>query len=344
MSVVVTGASGFLGGRLVEMLVARGEQVTIVARPGSRIDHLAKLLDTQAAGGRAPVRLVRAELAFDLSQRDIDPGLRTAMVGARHVYHCAGCSTDWASPRTYAEGNVRATQAVLAAASESTGLERVVHVSTTDVYGYPRVPGDETEPLADVGLGYNHTKILGEQAAWRASDAGLPVTIVRPASIYGPRGTAFVTDIAGLLRERTMAVVDGGRAPGGFVYVDDVAEAMIAAAQSPQTLGQAYNLSSVQGESWKRYCSLLATALGLRAPWINLPFQVAMGVAGLMEAPHRYFRLKGRPLLTKHAVYLLGRDQEFASRKAAEHFGYAPAVSLEEGVERSAAWLQSQHG
>ena len=341
MSVVVTGASGFLGGRLVQVLVARGEQVTIVARPGSRVDHLATLLQSQAAGGIAPVRLIRAELAFDLAQRDLDPGLRAAMVGARYVYHCAGCSTDWATPRSYAEGNVRATQAVLAAASESSVLDRVGHVSTTDVYGYPLSPGDETQPLVDTGLGYNHSKILGEQAAWRASDAGLPVTIVRPASIYGPRGTAFVTDIAGLLRERTMALVDGGRVPGGFVYVDDVVEAMIAAAGSSRTAGQAYNLSSTRGESWKRYCVSLAAALGLRAPWINLPFQAAMGVAPLMEAPYSFFRLRGRPLLTRHAVYLLGRDQEFSSVKAAQHFGYAPAVSLEDGVARSVAWLQS---
>jgi nucleoside-diphosphate-sugar epimerase len=338
MAVLVTGASGFLGGRLVEMLVERGEQVVVLVRPSSDVSHLAGLLAGNA------VRLVRAELAFDFEARDVGPGLRDALQGVTLVYHCAGCSTDWASARTYQQGNVLATQALLAAASGSSSLERFVHVSTTDVYGYPEVPCAETEQPFHTGLGYNHSKILGEDAVWRASAAGLPVTVVRPATIYGPRGTAFVTDIAKLLRERTMAYVDGGGVPGGFVYVDDVAEAMIAAAHSPATLGEAYNLSSLRGESWKQYCSLLASALGLRAPWINLPFAVAMAVATVMEAPHRYLHIPGRPLLTRHAVYLLGRDQEFPSAKAQAAFGYAPQVSIEEGVHRSAAWLRGLRG
>ena len=64
-----------------------------------------------------------------------------------------------------------------------------------------------------------------------------------------------------------------------------------------------------------------------------------MGVAGMMEAPQRFLRAPGRPLLTKHAVYLLGRDQEFPSGKAREHFGWMPRIGLEEGFKRSAEWF-----
>ena len=334
MPVVVTGASGFLGGRLVEMLLARGEEVTAVARMSS----LLRSFETAPK----PLCVVRTELSPAAAMSRSDLVLREAVRGASCIYHCAGCSTDWASSEAYLAGNLLTTQAMLAAAGHSPGLQRFVHVSTTDVYGYPRVPRNEAAPLVDVGLGYNHSKILAEQAVWQAAAAGLPVTIVRPATIYGPHGTAFVTDIAKLLRERTMAYIDGGRAPGGFVFVDDVAEAMIAAAHTPAAVGEAYNLSSRRGETWKQYCTSLAAALGVRAPWINLPFPAAMGLAGLMEAPYRLLRTQGRPLLTRHAVYLLGRDQEFSSAKATEHFGYAPAVLLEEGVRRSAVWLGEQ--
>ncbi len=336
MAVLVSGASGFLGGRLVEMLVERGEQVTVVARMGSRVREFAP-----APGGPA-VQVLRTELSPAAAFSKSDQCLREAARSASYIYHCAGCSTDWASPATYHDGNVLATRAMLAAAAQAPELKRFVHVSTTDVYGYPRVPCPETGPLRDVQLGYNHTKILGEQAVWAAKAAGLPVTVLRPATIYGPHGTAFVTDIAKLLRERTMAYVGGGRVPGGFVYVDDVCAAMMAAAHTPAANGEAFNLSSLRGESWKQYCVLLAAALGLPAPWINLPFGVALGLAAAMEAPHRYLRVPGRPLLTRHAVYLLGRDQEFPSRNAQTVFGYAPRVSLEEGVARSAAWLEGQ--
>jgi nucleoside-diphosphate-sugar epimerase len=336
MTALVTGASGFLGGRLVELLAEQGEQVVVLARPTSGLGHLAALIDA----GR--VRVVRAELAFNFEARDVSPGLRDAVQGVDLIYHCAGCSTDWASARTYQQGNVLATQALLAAVAGSDTLRRFVHVSTTDVYGYPVIPCSETVQPVDVGLGYNQSKILGEQAVWRASEAGLPVTVLRPATIYGPRGTAFVTDIAKLLRERAMAYIDGGRVQGGFVYVDDVAEAMIAAAHSPATVGEAYNLSSLRGESWKQYCSLLAAALMLPPPWIDLPLALAMAVAGVMEAPHRYLRLPGRPLLTRHAVYLLGRNQEFPSAKAQAAFGYTPKVLLEYGLLRSVNWLRGQ--
>ncbi|HEY0786503.1 MAG TPA: NAD-dependent epimerase/dehydratase family protein [Acidobacteriaceae bacterium] len=336
MAVLVTGASGFLGGRLVELLAARGERVILVARQSSRLTHLDHL--TSDPSGQ--VVAVRVEIGSWAEA--VPESLRAVLPEVTHIYHCAGCSTDWAPPETYYAGNVVATQSLLGVATQAPRLERFVHVSTTDIYGYPVIPGDETQPAVDVGLGYNHTKILGEQAAWAAAAAGLPVTIVRPASIYGPRGTAFVTDIAKLLRERTMALVDGGRVPGGFVYVDDVAEAMMAAAESPATLGRAYNLSSLQGETWKQYCVGLALAMSVPAPWINLPFAVAMAVGTAMEAPHRYLRVPGRPLLTRHAVYLLGRDQEFPSSRAQAEFGYGPRVSLEQGIDRSAAWLRDQ--
>jgi nucleoside-diphosphate-sugar epimerase len=315
------------------MLAARGEQVLVVARASSRLSHL----DTLTSGEAPSVRVLRTELVPG------DPTLAGAVRGVRTIYHCAGCSTDWASPAAYRQGNVISTEAMLAAARSADQLQHFVHVSTTDVYGYPKLPCHEESRLYDTGLLYNKTKILGEQAVWRVIAEGLPVTIVRPASIYGPRGTAFVTDIARLLKERTMAYVDRGRAPGGFVYVDDVAEAMIAAAANPATVGEAYNLSSIHQESWRRYCSYLADALGLKKPWLDLPFSFAMGLAAAMEAPQRYLRMPGRPLLTRHAVYLLARNQEYPSLKARDAFGWQPAVSLEEGIARSVAWLREMH-
>jgi nucleoside-diphosphate-sugar epimerase len=220
-------------------------------------------------------------------------------------------------------------------------LQRFVHVSTTDVYGYPIIPCSETGEIRDVGLPYNRTKIQAEQAVWRASRQGLPVTIVRPATIYGPRGKAFVTDIADLLRSRQMAHIAGGRATGGFLYVDNTVSAMITAAQKANTEGQAYNLADGTAVTWNRYVTVLAEALGYRPPWIDLPYGFAMAIAGAMEAPYHWLKtLPGRPMLTRHAVLLLARDQEFPSDKARADFGFTSQISFEEGIARSAAWLK----
>ncbi|MBW4039671.1 MAG: NAD-dependent epimerase/dehydratase family protein [Acidobacteria bacterium] len=324
MRAVVTGASGFLGGRLTQMLAAQGAQVTILARATSDLRHLASF----------PVTVVRGDLSDSKS-------LISAAQNSTHIFHCAACSTDWAPRQTYIDANITGTQNVIAAALATPTLQRFIHVSTTDVYGYPEIPCSEDQPPVETALPYNQTKLRGERAVWQASfDHGLPVTILRPATIYGPRGKDFTLDMAALLRQRLMAYVDHGSATGGFTYVDNVAQAMISAATHPQTIGQAFNISDGTNASWKQYLTLFAQHLGTKPPWINLSFATAMSLAGLMETPHR-LGLPGKPLLTRHAVYLLGRNQEFPIAKARATFGFTPAIGLDEGLRRSVAWLRA---
>lgn len=317
MHALVTGASGFLGGRAVEMLLARGAQVTVLARTASRLESF------------PGAQVLRAELCTPI---DLPPA---AVAGVTHVFHCAGCSTDWAPPAAYRSANVEGVRAMLHLARACMpALQRFVHVSTTDVYGYPKTAGDETAPLLDAGMPYNQSKVAGETLAWEAYAAGLPLTVVRPASIYGPGGKAFVTDIVALLRQRLMLLVDRGRAAGGFVYVDDICEAMFTAADHTRACGQAYNLGNDDGVTWSEYTGALAQVLDLPQPWLQLPFSAANGLARALELPHR-LGLPGRPLLTRHAVHLLGRDQGYSIAKARKDLGWGPRTSLEEGVARS---------
>src|SRR4051794_11560236 len=122
MPVFVTGASGFLGGRLAQVLHARGEKVVILARRNADISHLLGL----------PIRIVRGDLS--------DPELlRSAVRDASRIYHCAACSTDWAKFETYRQANVVGTQNLLLAARDAKRLEPFVPISTCDVYGYPQI-------------------------------------------------------------------------------------------------------------------------------------------------------------------------------------------------------------
>jgi nucleoside-diphosphate-sugar epimerase len=318
--VLVTGASGFLGGRLAQILAGRGAEVRVLARASSDLGHLAGL----------PIDVVR---------EDVEAAVR----GVTHIYHCAGCATDWAPWRDYYEANVAAVTELLRAAAGVRGLRRFLHVSTTDVYGYPEVPCDESHPPVDAGLGYNRSKCQGEARVWEAArDAGLPVTVVRPATIYGPRGRAFVGDIATRIRQGLMAVIGGGRARGGFCYVDNAAEAILQAAEASETAGRAYNLADGTGVTWRRYVDAMADGLGCRRPWIDLPVAAAFALARVMEAPHRWLGLPVRPALTRHAVLLLARDQEYPAERARREFGFRPAVSFEEGMRRSVEWARGR--
>ena len=261
-------------------------------------------------------------------------------IGVKDIIDVCGLPTRMGTP--IYEANVAGTQNLLSAARDADNLQRFVHVSTCDVYGYPRVPCDESHPLTDIGLPYNSTKCQGEAAVWKArKDFGMPVAILRPATIYGPRGKAFVIDIADLLRQGWMAYIDSGKAPGGFSYVDNVVDAMIQASSSDGAEGHAFNIADGTGATWTDYLCLFAVALGRRPPWINLPFPIAMTVARAMEFPYTHFKFAGRPLLTRHAVYLLGFDQEFPTEKARRIFAFSPTIGLAEGVERSVAWLKA---
>jgi nucleoside-diphosphate-sugar epimerase len=308
------------------MLAERGEPVRILARGSSDLRHLSHL----------QIQIVRGDL-------DDAAALAEAMCRVRVVYHCAACSTDWAPLATYLTTNVVGTQNLVDAAARAGTVERFLHVSTTDVYGYPRVPCDESAPLRNVGLPYNRTKIQGEEAVWRAHrEQGLPVTVVRPATIYGPRGKDFVVEIASMLRQGMMLLIDGGRVRGGFTYVDNVAQAMMDAAASSKTVGRAYNISDGTGVTWRDYTCALADALGYRRPRFSLPFPIAMALGASMEAPFGLLKLAGRPLLTRHAVYLLARDQEYPTARAREDFGFAPQVPFADGIVRSAEWVRSR--
>jgi nucleoside-diphosphate-sugar epimerase len=324
MAALVTGASGFLGGRVAQMLHQLGEEVVILARASSDLRHLSS----------TPVRVVRG----DLSDR---AALQEAVQQVTIIFHCAACSTDWAPLQTYLEANVIGTQNLISAAQRAPGLHRFLHVSTTDIYGYPQIPCTEEHPFTDAGLPYNQTKGKAEAVVWKAhQESGLPITIVRPATIYGPRGKDVTEKIATMLRQRLMLSIDTGAAPGGFTYVDTVVQAMLDAAASPHAIGQAYNITGATGATWEQYATLFARQLGVKPPWIDLSFTAAMALARLFETVYRGLPLGGRPLLTRHAVYLLGRNQEFPIAKAKSSFGFSPNISLEEGIDRSVVWLK----
>jgi nucleoside-diphosphate-sugar epimerase len=325
MRALVTGASGFLGGRLAQALAQGGDAVRVLARRTSGLSHLAAVRP----------EVVRGDL-------DDPAALEEAVRGVDVVYHCAALSYDWGSWREFEAANVRGVENLARAASRSPSLERFVHVSSSDVYGYPERPCDENGPLVDTGLPYNRSKVMGERILWRYHAAGrLPLTVIRPVTIYGPRSKDIVLEVVKMLRAGGMALVDRGDAPAGLTFVDSAVAALVAAARTSKALGQAYNVRDGGDETWRDYVSALADGLGLRRPWLDLPGALASAAASALEGVHHLVRARSRPLLTRHSVLLLRRDQGFPIAKAAAHLGFAPAVGFAEGIDRTVRWVRS---
>ena len=223
---LVTGGSGFLGSHLVEALVARGEKVRVLIRPTSKIDHLKNL----------KVELIHGDLNNIQS-------LRKAIQNIDRVYHCAALAADWGTWETFRSTNVTGVHNLLEVALE-VGVSKFIHVSTTDVYGHPDYPADGTTPYRLRGWPYGDTKIEGEQLVWTYyHEHNLPITIVRPVNIYGPRSVTFVLDIVKLLKSGGMVNIGNGDKPAGLAYVTNVVDVILRAADSESSVEQAYNAS-----------------------------------------------------------------------------------------------------
>ncbi|MFD9905354.1 aminotransferase class I/II-fold pyridoxal phosphate-dependent enzyme [Streptomyces sp. NPDC059063] len=326
--VLVAGASGFIGGHLTRRLAEQGHHVRVLVRDGS---------DRSGFHG----------VDVDVAVGDLgDPAsLRRAAAGVRHVYNCTGLSADWGPWEDFRRVNVDGSRHLVDAARHAGTVERFLHVSTTDVYGYPVRPCDESAPPRDIGLPYNRSKLLGEQAVRAAAArAGIPLTVVRPVSVYGPRSKDFVIEIATLLLARQMVYIRGGHVPAGLLYVGNAADAMIAACASEAAAGGTYNLRDPDRTTWREYVEALARGLGVKPPGLSLPAPVARGVATLSEGVYGALRVKSRPVLTRHAVHLFDRDQSYATDRARDDFGFKSEVGFEEGVRLTLDWLDSPEG
>ena len=320
---LVTGGSGFLGSHLVDALVARGEEVRVLARPTSQTAHLESL----------EVELVCGDLT------DIQ-SLREAIQGVERVYHCAALAADWGAWETFRAANVTGVHNLLQVASEAS-VGRFIHVSTTDVYGHPDTAVDESAPLRPRGWPYADTKIEGERLVWAYHrQHGLPVAVVRPPNVVGPRSTSFVLEIVELLRDGSMLHIGNGGKPAGLAYVTNVVDVMLRAADSESSVGQAYNVSDGSDVTWRQYVDRLAEIVGVSSPRIVLPYRLAYLTGWAMELAYRALRIEARPLLTRHIVEVFGTNQGFAIDKARRELGYEPVVDFDAGMRRVEAWLR----
>jgi len=307
-TVLVTGAAGFIGSHVAETLVRRGARVRAFVRYTS-------------AGGWG--WLDSSELASEMEvfAGDIrDPETLTApMDGAEVVFHLAALIAipySYVTPLAYVRTNVEGTTNVLEAA-RTAGVGRIVHTSTSEVYGTAQtVPISESHPLVGQSP-YSASKIGADKIAESFHAAyGLPVVVLRPFNTFGPRQSAravIPTIITQLLAGRSVQL--GSLAPTrDLTYAGDTAEGFIAAGEAPGAPGRTINLGVGQ--------------------------EISIG-----DLAERIHRMMGKPYEVAHDAQ---RDRPAASeverllsdnRLAREILGWEPRHTLDEGLEATIEWL-----
>jgi nucleoside-diphosphate-sugar epimerase len=331
MNVLITGASGFLGGHCAEAFTHHGDTVRAIVRTSSRVEFLKSL----------GVSLHAAEL-------DQADQLRQAMNGVDIVVHAATKVEPYGHWREFVEATIEGTRHVLQAAIVC-GVRHFIYISSVGVYERPAREGTLDEVTSGYGTPYRwryyaQAKIEAEKLVRQSrSDKRLSTTILRPTLMYGPHDTAsFFGRIVPALRTRRVKWIGDGHNLLNLVYASDAANAIVLAATNPKSHGQIYNIADDENSPTQRqFITPVCELLGLPMPTGSLSYRLAHNLGFLGECLAHATGYRVRPPISRQSVLLLGGNRRFSNDKLKRELGWQPKVGFEEGIHRTVEWFNA---
>jgi nucleoside-diphosphate-sugar epimerase len=320
---LVTGATGFIGSHLVDLLLGRKYAVRVLLR---------KTSDTVWLKG-LPLEFVYGDL-FD------EDALARAVTGVDYVFHSAGV-TKAKTPAEYYRGNTHGTVNILDAVSRhNPGLKRFVQISSQTAAGpSPGITPVTEEVTPHPITNYGKSKLKAEQACAKQSDK-IPITIVRPPAVYGPRDRD-VYEFFNTLSKGLQPMVGMKEKFVSLIHVSDLVRGFVMAAESEKAAGQTYFISSKQVYGWKEIGEVARAVIGRSAVRIRIPEAGVFIIAAFSE----FFGLfSKKPVLIN---FEKARDmvQDYwtcDSSKAQRDFGFTQQIPLEEGIRNTVEWYRSK--
>ncbi|HEY6104256.1 MAG TPA: NAD-dependent epimerase/dehydratase family protein [bacterium] len=314
--VLVTGASGFIGGHLAERLLAHGSTVRLLARRPERAAAMA------AAGA-------------DVHTGDLtDPAtLRGSCDGIDVVYHAgAWLGTPYTREAAWA-ANAAGTEHIVAEARRA-GVHRFIHISSIAVYG-PVRSGTVTEaaPLWKGVELYGDSKIAAEEAARAGTEQGPELVITRPGMVYGPRSRGWTIRLIKWIDEQRPAMVAGGRGYARPIFIENLLDALVLCAQRP-VAGEAFTLIDAN-VPWRDYLGEYSSMVGKRVRSVSYlaSWQIALTDEIRALLTHRPPRVRRTALgyAISHAL--------FSTAKAQRMLAWTPRYSMPDAMAITREWL-----
>ena len=323
---LVTGATGFIGGRMAERLVKEENvKVRALVRTPEKAGHL------EAIG----IEVVKGDVT--------DPdSVRRAMDGCSLVFHCAAFMHDADENLDgFRRVNVHGTGNVLNAATAAK-VKLLLYISSIAVYGIdPREGTNELKNFQASGIPYSDSKIEAEELVVRhAKQTSLPLVIIRPANVYGPRSSFWTVGLLMMIKAGRVTLIDKGRGKSNHVYIDNLVDAILLAARNDSSLGEDFIISDDAKTPWSEFLGYYAQMLG-HEPLPSMSLVRAKTTGFLMELAARV--TGGTPSLTRIEVRCWTQTGTFDISKARRELGYVPRVSLNEGMKKTQQWLK-EHG
>jgi nucleoside-diphosphate-sugar epimerase len=323
---LITGATGFIGGHVAEAFAAHGWHVSTIARPGSDTALLQQLGATLHPGNLTDPLVVRR------AAEEVDG-----------VIHCAAKVGDWGPVDEYRKVNVEPLRTLLDAC-KGQALSRFVHMSSLGVYAARHHHGtQESEALpgrhAD---GYSQSKVEAEQLALAYyRDWGVPVVVLRPGFVYGPRDRTVMPRLIDNLRKGTVRYPGAkGRRALNTIFIKNLVDAVLLAVENPQAVGQVYNLTDGEFVSKRRFIEAIADAIGLPRPTRTPPLWLARILTWGCESWARLRGAKEAPLFTQARLKFLGLNLDFSIEKAKRELGYQPRYNFDEAIAQTMAYYK----
>ncbi len=322
MKVLVTGATGFVGGHLTEALIKRGYQARALARQSSDTSLLMK----------ADIEIVNGDI------RDAAV-MKRAVRDCHCVYHLAAKTTkDHLSKKQYYAHNVQGTKNVAQAALDA-GVSRLVYASTIGIYGTVCNSSIDENTAPSPDSYYRETKLGGEKEVVRLHrDSGLPVVVARLGSVFGP-GSCSWLDLCRKILKGDFRIIGAGENYDHMVYVDDLVEGLCRCGEVKGIEGRTYIITSPEPAKLRLLLEMIARELGVDAVLDSLPaapFRAYQRLGGLV---YRWF---GIELPRFHYYDLFFMNQVFKTTRAQKELGYSPNVSLRDGFRRLLGWYREK--
>jgi len=324
MKVLVTGATSLLGQSVVARLAGRGDSVSVLQR------H--------------PSGLAATEYLGDIADKEV---VAKSMAGADAVVHLAArvsVTGPWAE---FASVNVQGTRNVVEAA-KGAGIHRFVQVSSPSVaYHGESLVGASADP-ADPSRARGHyarSKAGAELLALAANSPEMAVVAIRPHLVWGPGDTQLIGRIVDRARAGRLATVGSGAALIDTTYIDNAADALVAAVdRAPDVGGRAFVVTNGEPRPVRELLNRIVRCAGLEPTRARVPYHVARGGGLLAE---RIWERRGSgddPPMTSFLAEQLGTAHWFDQREARAALGWEPKVRLREGFEKLQAWFQAANG
>lgn len=337
MKVLVTGASGFLGGKLARRLVSDGgHEVSVLVRRTSNLQDL---------GDTSVLNLVYGDLtdaaSLEQATRDIDV-----------VFHSAARVDERGTRAQFEQENLHATEQLLTSARKN-GVSRFVFISSPSALmeydGGDQLDIDESVPYPQRFLNlYSETKAAAEQAVLAADAPGFTTCALRPRAIWGSGDRSGpIVRLLGRARAGKLPNLSGGREIfASFCHVDNIVDAAVKAAESDNVGGKAYFIADAEKTNVWPFMAEVAQDFGFAAPTRTPDLRVVGAVVSVIEQVWKipYLATRYSPPLSRYVFALMTRSSTFDTTAARVDFGYVPIVDRDAGLAGFKDWVTAQGG